>query len=118
MRRAIVVSGIAVLGLAACTSNAAGEGTPVAVTSSDSACEVAPTSAPAGTVVFSVQNTGTKPTEFYLYRPDGSVVGEVEDIGPGVARDLVLEVEAGEYQTACKPGMTGDGIRAPFQVSG
>lgn len=106
----------AVLLLAACSSGT-GEATPISVTSSDSACDVTPTSAVAGSVVFAVQNTGGAPTEFYLYAKDGSIVGEVEDIGPGVSRDLVLEVQAGSYEATCKPGMTGDGIRVPFEVT-
>jgi iron uptake system component EfeO len=118
MRTQILLAGIAVLGLAACTSNSDGADTvPVSVTSSDTACDVAPTTATAGTIVFSVKNTGTKPTEFYLLGTDDSVVGEVEDIGPGVARDLVLDIQAGSYFTACKPGMTGDGIRGQFTVT-
>lgn len=106
----------AVLLLAACSSGA-DEATPVSVTSSETACDVAPTSAVAGSIVFAVQNTGAEPTEFYLYAGDGSIVGEVEDIGPGVSRDLVLEVQAGAYQATCKPGMTGDGIKVPFTVT-
>lgn len=119
MKHVLAATGIvAVFALAACTSSGgAQEPTPVSVTSSDQACDVAPTSATAGTVVFSVQNTGAEVTEFYLYAADGSVVGEVEDIGPGVARDLVLEVQAGDYEATCKPGMTGDGIRVPFTVN-
>ncbi len=118
MKTAILFSGIAVLGLSACTSNSDNaEAVPVSVTSSDSACDIAPTTSTAGTIVFSVQNTGTKPTEFYLLGTDDSVIGEVEDIGPGVARDLVLDVPAGSYVTSCKPGMTGDGIRADFTVT-
>jgi iron uptake system component EfeO len=65
-----------------------------------------------------VTNGGSKVTEFYLYGDDGKrIVGEVENIGPGITRELVLKVEPGNYITACKPGMTGDGIRAPFSVS-
>ena len=76
----------------------------MAVTSSDSACEVMPTQAPAGTVVFSVQNTGGRTTEFYLLRDNDRVVAEVENIGPGVARDLVVDVEAGITSPHYKPG--------------
>jgi iron uptake system component EfeO len=114
----LFVAGAAVLVLAGCTSNpdSTEDATPVAVTSSDSACEVMPTQAPAGTVVFSVQNTGGQATEFYLLRDNDEVVAEVENIGPGVARDLVVDVEAGDYVTSCKPGMTGDGIRGDFSV--
>lgn len=108
---------IGAAGLLAACSSGAGDATPVSVTSSDTACDVAPTSATSGAIMFSVQNTGGAATEFYLYKADGSVVGEVEDIGPGVSRDLVLEVQAGDYEAACKPGMTGDGIRVPFTVT-
>ena len=74
---------------------------------------------PSGTLTFSVTNTGSKVTEFYLLAEDGlRIVGEVENIGPGLTRDLVVS-RAGRarYVTACKPGMTGDGIRADFTVT-
>jgi iron uptake system component EfeO len=46
-------------------------------------------------------------------------MGEVENIGPGLTRQLIVEVpDGGTYTTACKPGMVGDGIRAPFTVTG
>ena len=57
-------------------------------------------------------------TEFYLLGEDGlRIIGEVENIGPGLSRDLVLTAGPGSYFTACKPGMVGDGIRAPFSIS-
>ena len=112
--------------LAGCTDNApagtgtTGGGSPRALTvqATDSECKLSTTSAPSGTITFAVTNGGSKVTEFYLYREDGKrVVGEVENIGPGITRELVLKVEPGNYITACKPGMAGDGIRAPFSVS-
>ena len=45
------------------------------------------------------------------------ILGEVENIGPGITRPLVVTVAPGSYITACKPGMTGDGIQAPFTVT-
>jgi iron uptake system component EfeO len=46
-------------------------------------------------------------------------MGEVENIGPGLTSQLIVEVpDGGTYTTACKPGMIGDGIRAPFTVTG
>jgi iron uptake system component EfeO len=89
------------------------------VVSTDTECRVAKTQAPAGTITFDVRNDGGDVTEFYLYDADGStVVGEVENIGPGLTRSMVAEVAEGSYLTACKPGMTGDGIRAAFEVVG
>ena len=74
--------------------------------------------APSGKLTFNVTNGGSEVTEFYLLGDDGlRIVGEVENIGPGISRDLVLTAPAGDYFTACKPGMVGDGIRADFEVT-
>jgi iron uptake system EfeUOB component EfeO/EfeM len=90
----------------------------ISVTSSDKECELSATKAGSGTVTFKVKNTGGKVTEFYLYAEDGKrIVGEVENIGPGLTRDLVVTAAPGEYVTACKPGMEGDGIRGDFTVT-
>lgn len=114
-----------VAGLAACTDNPSSSATSgsadpgrLVVTSTDDACQVSATGAPSGTLTFTVTNKGSKVTEFYVLAADGlRIVGEVENIGPGLTRDLVLRAPAGAYTTACKPGMKGDGIRAAFTVS-
>jgi iron uptake system component EfeO len=113
--------------LAGCTDNtptgdsgATASANPRALTvqATDSECKLSSTSAPSGTLTFAVTNGGTKVTEFYLYGEGGKrIIGEVENVGPGITRELVLKVEPGSYITACKPGMAGDGIRAPFSVS-
>jgi iron uptake system component EfeO len=112
--------GLGALALAGCTSNGSGSDTAgaVSVSSGSDTCELSTTEAPAGTVTFEVENTGSEVTEFYLYASDGRrVVGEVEDIGPGLTRRLVATVAKGTYITACKPGMKGRGIRANFTVT-
>ena len=113
--------------LAACTDNApAGAGDAVEpgnpralkVQATDTGCQVSADTAPSGSLTFSVTNGGSAVTEFYLLASDGlRILGEVENIGPGLSRDLVLSAPPGSYFTACKPGMVGDGIRAPFAVS-
>jgi iron uptake system component EfeO len=120
----------ATVALAACTSTApsgsapsggtpAGGGGPITVRAADSACEVSTVEAPAGKITFNVTNGGNKVTEFYLYGEGDRIMGEVENIGPGLSRQLIVEVpDGGTYTTACKPGMVGDGIRAPFTVTG
>jgi len=65
-----------------------------------------------------VTNSGAKVTEFYVYAAGDRVMGEVENITPGLSRELRVELPAGTYQTACKPGMIGQGIRAALTVSG
>jgi iron uptake system component EfeO len=111
---------IGVGGLAACTSkqpstSATGA---IAVTATDTECTLGMTEIVAGPATFTVTNKGSKVTEFYVYAAGDRVVGEVENIAPGVARDLTVELTAGTYQTACKPGMTGMGIRGPLKVTG
>jgi iron uptake system component EfeO len=128
MSKTLVVSAIAlaVPFLAACTENAgsadgaADGGNPRALTvqSSDDACTVSSTQAPAGTLTFDVTNTGSKVTEFYLLGEDGlRIVSEIENIGPGLNRKMTVNAPAGSYFTACKPGMKGEGIRAGFTVN-
>lgn len=120
MIRLLIVPALA-LGLlvAGCTENVpAGEAGVLAVKASDDACQLSAMEAPSGTVTFKVTNEGTKINEFYLLGADGlRIIGEVENIGPGLTRDLVLTASPGEYFTACKPGMVGEGIRAAFTVS-
>jgi iron uptake system component EfeO len=112
--------------LAACTDNTASSSTPGAsadpraltVAATDSACTVSAVTAPSGTLRFAVTNSGSKVNEFYLLGEDGlRIAGEIENIGPGLSRDLVLVAPVGKYFTACKPGMIGDGIRADFTVT-
>ncbi|RBL99559.1 PbrT family lead (Pb2+) uptake porter [Glutamicibacter soli] len=108
------------LALTGCTDNnatASADGS-IAVSASDDACTLATGTAAGGTLKFSVKNEGTKVNEFYLLAEDGlRIVGEVENIGPGVTRDLVVMAPEGSYFAACKPGMVGDGIRSPFTVT-
>jgi iron uptake system component EfeO len=110
------------LALAACGDNAnqaGSSGGAITVEARDDACNLARTSADAGTITFEVTNKGTRVTEFYLFAQGDRILGEVENIAPGVTRKLVTEVaEGGKYQAACKPGMQGDGIRTEFTVNG
>jgi iron uptake system component EfeO len=114
---------VAVPVLAACTQNsttsdATGDGGPIAVTSTDSSCEVSRTKASAGPLTFEISNSGSRVTEFYLYSGDGKhVVGEVENIGPGLQGKLIVTADQGDYLTSCRPGMAGQGIRADFAVT-
>jgi iron uptake system component EfeO len=120
---AVVAAGVlAGGGVAACSDDAGSEGTdaggPIAVGASDSTCDVGKTDVAAGTVVFAVNNKGSKVTEFYVYAAGDRVMGEVENITPGLTRELRVELPAGAYETACKPGMIGKGIRGALKVSG
>jgi iron uptake system component EfeO len=88
------------------------------VDSSATACTLSAATAPSGTLTFSVTNSGTDVTEFYVLAEDGlRVVAEVENLGPGLTRDLVVQARPGAYVTQCKPGMVGEGIRSDFTVT-
>lgn len=120
MKRALVTLSLLALAapLASCASNADAEDGTLAVTSNANACTVSADKAPSGKVVFTVFNKGSEVTEFYLLAADGlRIIGEVENIAPGLTRDLVVQVDPGKYFTACKPGMVGNGIRAAFRVT-
>lgn len=105
--------------LTACTAKSKSGAGDIAVTSTDSACELGSGSASTGTVTFDVTNNGSKVTEFYVFGKNNRVLGEVENIGPGVTGKLVVEItEPGKYETACKPGMVGNGIRQNLDVTG
>jgi iron uptake system component EfeO len=117
------LAGLTALTLAACSSEgsaAPGEAAAdeIAVAASDDTCDVTTSELAAGVHQFTVTNSGSKVTEFYVYADGDRVMGEVENIAPGVARPLRVELPAGEYETACKPGMIGDGIRSALTVTG
>lgn len=121
----VVLGAGALLLTAGCVPNdppaadsASGGPATLTVSSTADACEISASEAPSGNLVFSVANDGTEVTEFYLLAEDGlRIVSEVENIGPGLSRDLVVTAKPGKYVTACKPGMVGDGIRADFTVT-
>jgi iron uptake system component EfeO len=119
----IAAAAVLPLALAACTDNGNGAAAgssdgSIQVSSTDTECKVSAATAPSGNLSFSVKNDGKQVTEFYLLAEDGlRIIGEVENIGPGLTRKLVVAAGAGSYTTACKPGMQGDGIRAAFKVS-
>ncbi|SBT54755.1 iron uptake system protein EfeO [Micromonospora narathiwatensis] len=111
---------LAVAGLAGCSGDKkdAKAGGPIVVKATDTACEVGETEIEAGQVTFSITNSGSKVNEFYVYAAGDRVMGEVENIAPGLSRELRVELTAGTYETACKPGMSGRGIRGALKVSG
>jgi len=91
----------------------------ITVDASDAACQLSGTEGGTGANTFVITNNGTKVTEFYVYGEGERVMGEVENISPGLQRKLIVQLgEPGTYQTACKPGMIGDGIRGDFKVTG
>ncbi|MDT5338520.1 MAG: iron uptake system component EfeO [Mycobacterium sp.] len=121
---AALLTGISLVGCQAKeaqTPASSGDDAPAQVTvnASDTTCELSGTTAVTGPSTFVITNNGTKVTEFYVYGAGDRVMGEVENISPGLERKLIVQLtEPGKYQTACKPGMIGDGLRGDFTVTG
>ncbi len=89
----------------------------VTVTADDDSCRLSRTDLTAGIETFAITNVGSTVTEVYVYQGT-RIVTEKENIGPGTSYDLTVDLAAGSYEVACKPGMTGDGIRTPISVTG
>ncbi len=118
---AAVLLAVALGGCGSADSSGADRSTagPVTVEATDSACNLSRRTASAGPVEFRIHNSGSTVTEFYVYGEGDRVMGEVENITPGLTRTLHVDLSTpGTYQTACKPGMAGDGIRSDFTVTG
>lgn len=110
---------VALLVLGGCGSDSASsEAASIKVTAGDKTCETTTATLEAGNHVMAVSNTGSQITEVYVYGAGDRIVGEVENVGPSTTRDLTVQLAAGDYQVACKPGMTGSGIRQPLKVTG
>jgi iron uptake system component EfeO len=109
--------------LAGCGGAAEADPAPaVIVTATDSRCDLDRTQLEPGTMTFKVTNQGNQVTEVYVYGAANgaytTVISEVENIGPGLSRDLTAELSPGTYEVACKPGQTGSGIRTRITVVG
>ena len=72
----------------------------------------------AGTATFAITNRGAKVTEFHVYAAGDNALGELENIAPGKTGELRVELPAGTYETACRPGSAGKGIRGRLTVKG
>lgn len=55
-----------------------------------------------GSATFSVKNTGTEEHEFEIFKPDGTVLDEIEGLVPGLTKTLTVSLEPGAYQFMCK----------------
>lgn len=122
MRRSLYCAGAAALlplVLAGCTEKASSDAEAITVTATDTSCDVSTEEAVTGHSTFAITNNGTKVTEFYVFATGDRALGEVENICPGLTRQLIVSIpEAGEYELSCRPGMVGDGVRQPFTVTG
>lgn len=109
-RLLIGVAGAATLALAlsGCVPNNAASSSALTVDVTNDTCDVSETTAAAGSISFTITNSGTGVTEFYVYGDDKQrIVGEKENITPGQSVTYVAQLEPGSYYTACKFELTG-----------
>lgn len=109
------LAAVGTLALAGCSAGDDTVNGTIAVTATDTSCQIADTDLEAGGYTFAVKNAGEQVTEFYVYQ-GSKVISEVENIAPGTTRKLTVKLAAGSYEGACKPGMKGDGIRTRITV--
>jgi uncharacterized cupredoxin-like copper-binding protein len=140
----VIAMAMVVLTFGAATAGAAPQakkkGTPVLIEVGDTAgtkapmtMTVAPTSAPAGKITFTVKNSGTVIHEMVILKTDvpydqipvvknkiseSTAVGEIGDIGKGKTKSATYKLKAGNYVLACNVSKHyGLGMRAAFTVT-
>jgi len=140
----VIAMAMVVLTFGAATAGAAPQakkkGTPVLIEVGDTAgtkapmtMTVAPTSAPAGKITFTVKNSGTVIHEMVILKTDvaydqipvvknkiseSTTVGEIGDIGKGKTKSATFKLKAGSYVLVCNVSKHyGLGMRAPFTVT-
>lgn len=136
MKHAIAMAAAAVLLISAC-GGSAGSGGPgkVTLTLGDFTIQASPASVPAGQITFTAKNAGKVDHEMAVVKTDLAHdklplrandpkkvqedvnVGEIEDIAPGVSKDLTLDLKPGKYVIICNiEGHYGFGMHIPFEV--
>jgi iron uptake system component EfeO len=96
-------------------SKAARGATPVTITLTNDGCEPSPATISAGPVTFTVNNTtGDKVSEAELLRGE-TIMGEKENLTPGLSGTFSLKIDAGDYTISCPDAKTDS---FPFKVTG
>jgi iron uptake system component EfeO len=76
----------------------------VNVTISDAGCGPQTLSVPAGPTTFIVTNTGSSNVLEYEIEQNGRIIGEVENVIPGIDRSFTLNLKPGAYILNCPGG--------------
>lgn len=120
-----LVSGAAAAGalalvLTGCVPNTPAGAAALTVTITDDTCVVSETTTTAGSVTFSITNSGTDVNEFEVLADDKlRIVAEKENVTPGQTVSYVVQLGPGTYYTACRFQQIGapTGL-AEFTVTG
>lgn len=98
------------------TGPSAKESRRLAITITDAGCQLQPTSISAGPVTFQVKNKDAKVvTEAELINAEGRILGERENLTPGLGGSFSKNLDAGDYSIYC-PGAETETVA--FKVTG
>src|SRR5262249_38140562 len=82
----------------------AASGASIGVAASDTGCAIDTASIPAGPATLKIHNSGSKKTEVYVLKDNGTaIVSEREGIGPNTDADLTVQLAGGSYLVSCRP---------------
>ncbi|MCW2951350.1 MAG: hypothetical protein JWQ48_520 [Conexibacter sp.] len=116
----MVLAGSAAIGLAACGSSGSGDRsssgdhvaeagtTKLRVTLTDQGCSPARLTAPSGPITFAIEGGSAAVTEMELKNGDGIILGERENVAPGLSSSFTLDVAPGRYVMSCPNGEPDD----------
>src|SRR4051812_6494474 len=111
---AIAVTALVLTGCGSSTSPAAAGAKTVAVKVTDAGCTAEPATAEAGPITFKITNVDAqRVTEAEIVK-DGKILGEKENLTPGLSGSFTLRLDAGEYVVLC-PNAAAD--QSPFTVT-
>jgi iron uptake system component EfeO len=113
----VLVTGVAACadGKSSSSDSAAPGAAKVTITLTDDGCTPSPATATAGPITFEIKNAGAgKVTEAELLRGD-TIMGEKENLTPGLSGSFSLKLDAGTYQIYCPNAKTE---KTGFTVSG
>jgi iron uptake system component EfeO len=80
----------------------------VPFTLTDAGCDPARLELPAGPTTFEVRNDGADAVTEMELMQDGRVLGEVENLAPGLSGSFSVTLSAGEYESYCPNGTSAE----------
>ena len=105
MHRVLVVSFVALVAVLSLAAPAAAKSQTVSVKLTPDGCPKPITVKP-GSVTFKVANDGADNVSEFEVMKGSKILGEVENIAPGLSRTFKMNLKAGDYVTYCPGGDT------------
>jgi iron uptake system component EfeO len=115
VRNSLVAAGIGLAALAAgcgSSSDAPAGAKRMSFTLTDAGCEPNAAKAPAGPILFEVENAGTSEVSEFEVLDSDTVLGEKENLSDGLSGSFSLTLEKGTYTLYCPGGSDERGTLA------